>query len=495
MSVHDSQSCSEYLQLSRRQFLAASGGTALALGMPAWLPSVAYAEDDCSDRDVIVTVFLRGAADGLTLCVPHADDLYYTARPTLNIPRPDASGTFRAVDLDGFFGLPPQLAPLLPAYQNGDLLLVHACGSTDPTRSHFDAQRYMEIGKPGDVGLFTGWLGRHLATSPPFVENSLLRAIGIGYGLQRALESGPQTISIPDLDTHTLSGSMATVAARRTVISAMHALQGDALSAAATTAQQTIDLLGTIDFAGYVPEDGASYGTDGLSLALKSTAALIKAEVGVEAVAIDVGGWDNHVNQGVVIGGAMSNNMTRLATGLAAFHADLFSGLRRNVTLVVMSEFGRRLLQNGSLGTDHGHGNVMFLMGPGVDGGRVLANWPGLDETELFEGRDLAVTTDFRDVLAEIVSLRLGNPSLDVVFPGYTPTFRGVTRSCEPGGGDLNCDGILTYEDSGAMAQLLTDREAFEVAHPDCPESEADLNADGQINGLDIQEFVRRVAP
>jgi uncharacterized protein (DUF1501 family) len=497
MSSCESHGCAEYMQLSRRQFLATSGGLAVAMGVPAWLPSVAYAEDDCTDRDVIVSIFLRGAADGMTLCVPHAEDVYYAARPTLAIPRPDASGTFKAVDLDGFFGLPPQLAPLMPAYENGDLLLVHACGSMDSSRSHFDAQRYMEVGKPGDVTLFTGWLGRHLLTVPPLVANPVLRALGIGFGLQRSLQAGPQTIPVPKLSTYNLSGNPATQAARRAVIEAMHDLTTDPLRAAADTAQQTIDLLAQIDFNGYVPEGGAVYPTHGFAQSLKSTAALIKAELGVEAVAIDLGGWDSHTQQEVQIGGNLSNLMAVLGSALAAFHADLFSGPRRNVTVVVMSEFGRRLLENGSEGTDHGHGNVMFLMGPGIDGGRVLTQWPGLEAGQLFEGRDLAVTTDFRDVLAEIVQERLGNTNLAAVFPDYTPTFRGVTRSCEDGGGgslgDLNCDGALTVSDVVPFTTALTDPDRFDQESPLCSRDGADLNADGNVDGLDVEEFVRKV--
>lgn len=492
MSSNDCHGCPEYMRLSRRQFLATTGGLAAAIGAPAWLPSVAYAEDACSDRDVIVSIFLRGAADGLTLCVPHAEDAYYTARPGLAIPRPDAAGDFKVTDLDGFFGFPPQFAPLLPAYQNGDLLLVHACGSNDPSRSHFDAQRFMEIGKPGDVNLFTGWLGRHLATSPPMHPEAILRGLGIGYGLQRTLQSGPLTIPVPKLSSYNLAGSGATRAARRAVIDAMHAATTDPLRAAAQTAQETIDLLAQINFAGYVPEGGAVYPASSFGQSLKSTAALIKAEVGVEAVALDLGGWDSHTQQEVFIGGGWSNLVAMLGSALAAFHADLFSGPRRNVTVIVMSEFGRRLLENGSDGTDHGHGNVMMLMGPAIDGGRVLTQWPGLEPGDLFEGRDLAVTIDFRDILAEIVSTRLQNPNLDLIFPGYTPTFRGVTHSCEPRG-DLNCDGSLSVADALPFARALTDPDQYQEDFPTCTAEGADLNGDGEINGIDVEEFVRRV--
>ncbi len=479
------------MQLSRRQFLATTGGIAAAASLPAWIPKVAYAEDECSDRDVIISIFLRGGADGLTLCVPHAEDTYYDERPALAIPRPDASGTFKAIDLDGFFGLPPQFGGLIPAYQNGDLLIVHAAGSTDPTRSHFDAMRYMEVGKPGDLTLNTGWLGRHLQTTSPLFPNSILRGIGINFGLQRSLQGAPLTIPVPDLSNYNLSGDAATRNARRAVIEAIHYQYTDALAASAETTQRTIDLLQTIDFAGYVPEGGAVYPNNNFGRSMKSTAALLKAEVGVEAVALDMGGWDTHIQQIVTYGGGMSNLMVTLGDSLAAFYADLFSGPRRNVTIVVMSEFGRRIDQNASLGLDHGHGGIMFLIGPGIDGGRVHADWPGLEVENRFEGIDLAITTDYRDVLAEIVQNRLGNSDLSAVFPGYSPVFRGVTRACMRG--DLNCDGSRGLDDVVPFTQAVLHPESYKDEHPTCPINAADLNGDGTIDGQDVVEFVNKL--
>ena len=431
MSVSDCQGCAEYLQLSRRGFLGAGGGLVLAAaGLPAWIPDVVYAQDACTDRDIIVTVFLRGAADGFTLCVPHTEDAYYNARPTLAVPRPDSSDPNKAVDLDGVFGFPPMLAPLIPAFQAGQLLVVHACGSTNPSRSHFDAMRFMEVGKPADPAVVSGWLGRHLATSTPLSESAILRAVGISIGLQRTLHSAPKALPIRDLDNFGLGGALSSLAARKTALNDMYNLVAEPLRSAALNSHLTSDLLDQINFAGYAPAGGAVYPTDDFGKALKSTAALIKADVGVEAVAVDIDGWDTHINQGLAPGGALHTLATKLGSGLAAFHADMFSGTTRNLTVVVMSEFGRRLLENGSLGSDHGHGNCMFILGNNIDGGRVLTQWPGLAPENLFEGRDLEVTIDFRDILAEIVSQRLMNPNLSVIFPDYTPTFRGVTQSC-----------------------------------------------------------------
>jgi uncharacterized protein (DUF1501 family) len=487
MKPSDCHGCPEYLHLSRRQFLGVSGAGALAAMAPEWLPRVAYAQDACTDRDILVCIFLRGASDGLTMCVPHAEDLYYDARPTLNVPRPDSSDPYRATDLDGFFGFPPAMLPLLPAYQAGHLLIVHACGSPSGTRSHFDAMRFMEIGKPGDNTLFTGWLGRHLATSPPMSANPVLRAIGIGYNLQRSLQSGPLTLPIPDLDNFDLTGDPVSKAARMAAIGELYNLTTDPLRAAALTTQQTIDFLNTINFAGYQPAPGANYPQNTYSRSLMSTAALIKADVGVEAVAIDVPGWDTHALQGVLPGSEMWNLLELLSTGLAAFHADIFAPANgRNVTVLVMSEFGRRLLENGSIGTDHGHGNCMLIMGNHIAGGRVLTQWPGLEPQQLFQGRDLAVTIDFRDLLAEVVYHRLANPNLSTIFPAYTPTFRGVTTACR---GDVNCDSAINVDDVGPFVSTLMSPEKA----TGCALNAADVNADGVVDGRDIQHFVRRV--
>jgi uncharacterized protein (DUF1501 family) len=426
MNTKDPNACREYNELSRRQFLGLGGRAALlaALGAPAWLPRVAYASNLDSDRDVIVAIFLRGGADGLTLCVPHGEQAYYTARPTLAIPRPDSGQTNRATDLNGFFGLPPALTPLLEAYNAGRLLIVHATGSNDPTRSHFDAMKFMELGKPADPTLTTGWLGRHLLTSAPVQPEASLRAIAMSYGMQTSLTGAPKTLPLPSPDGYYMTGYWESAAARRTAINTMYNQANDPLTAAANDTLATMDMLRTINVSGYQPAGGAVYPSTSFGRTLKSAAALIKAEVGVEAIATDIEAWDTHSNQGPVNGGTMASLMTTLANGLQAFHRDIYAG-NTKVTVVVMTEFGRRIAENGSLGSDHGHGGVMFVMGQNITGGRVLTNWPGLQD--LYEDLDLKVTIDYRDILAEIVQNRLGNPNLAAVFPNYTPTFRGVT--------------------------------------------------------------------
>ena len=439
MSTHDKkpgvrdhgcsdQGCNEYHQLSRRGFLGGAAGLLTAAALPGWLPRVVYADSHNSNRDVLVSIFLRGGADGLTLCVPHGEAAYYSLRPNLAIAPPDSSDANRTLDLDGFFGLPPALAPLQTAYQNGDLAIVHACGLPDTSRSHFSAMRYMEVGQENPpISLGTGWLGRHLQVTAPAQADALLRAVGIGFGLQQSLVGSPNALPIADFANFGLIGAPDNEADRREAFEAMVAGLPDLMSQASRNTFGTLDLLDTIDFEGYQPTGGATYPEGEFGTALASTAALIKAEVGVEAVAIDLGGWDTHDFQGPV-DGAMAGLMSVLGQGLAAFHADLFGDGHDNVVVVAMSEFGRNAFENGSAGTDHGHGGVMLTLGGGIAGGQVIRQWPGLAPGQLFEDQDLAITIDYRDVVAEILTKRLDNPDLDAVFgdPSYQYVERGV---------------------------------------------------------------------
>jgi uncharacterized protein (DUF1501 family) len=427
MSKHtDCNACAEYNELSRREFLARGTVAAIVAASPAWLPQVTYAQTEDTSRDVIVSIFLRGGADGLSLVAPYAENAYYTLRPTIAVPRPDSSNPNRALDLNGFFGLPPAMASLLPAYRAGQLLIVHATGSTDPSRSHFDAQAFMEIGIPGSREVETGWLGRHLASKPPMKPDAALRALAFNYGLPLTLAGGPDTLPIPDPANFGLSGTSSTRAQRLAWLGTAFAAQPDPLRTSALNTQRTITQLSAIGIGSYQPAGGAVYPTSSFGNALRSTAALIRADVGVEAVQIDIGGWDTHSAQGPLNGG-MAQLMQQFAQGLAAFHLDMNAAGRMNrITVVAMSEFGRVARENASQGTDHGHGNAMFVMGGAVVGGRVMRNWPGLAAGQLYEGQDLAVTIDYRNVLAEIVSKRLQNPNLDLVFPTHTSFFHGV---------------------------------------------------------------------
>lgn len=415
--------CDEFMRLSRRGFIGLAGAAAAATLLPRVALADAYRS---SQRDVVVCLFLRGGADGLTLCMPHGDPAYYAARPTIAVPQPGSTASNRGLNLDGFFGLPAALAPLLPIFNEGKLAVVHAVGSTDPTRSHFVAQNIMESAR-GSADVSTGWLGRHLASVPPMLPNALLRGVALSYaGMQLSLVGGPRSLPLPPaLSSVGLSGSMSDTGPTQGVRT-MYAAAREPLRTTALDTLDTVGVLRGVNFNSYQPALGVSYPDDAMSQSLKRVAALIKAQVGVEAVTMDsLGGWDTHAEQGP-LDGPMGSLMSTTASAIAAFYRDMNSGSAPSTTIVIMSEFGRSVRENSSRGSDHGHGGVMFVLGPAVNGGRVLTTWPGLATEQLHEGRDLKVTIDYRDILAEIVADRLGNPNVGAVFPGYTPVHRGV---------------------------------------------------------------------
>jgi len=282
---------------------------------------------------------------------------------------------------------------------------------------------------PRDPSIGTGWLARHLASSPPVRTNAPLRALGLAAGLAKTLVGAPRTLPIPDPANFTLGGEAATRADRIRWLREEYTASPEPVRSAALDALNTIELLRIIDFPGYRPASGAVYPNTGFGRGMRSTAALIKADIGVEAIQLDLGGWDTHSDQDP-LAGSMFRTMQDLAGAIGAFHADVIgSGLAQNVTVVVISEFGRNVRQNGSQGTDHGRGNCMFVLGRHIAGGRVLVNrWPGLARENLEDGQDLRVTLDHRDILAEIVKDRLGNSNLSVVFPDFVPRMRGVTK-------------------------------------------------------------------
>ena len=432
----DDCGCQEYNELSRRQFLSTAAGASAAAVFPAWLPKIVMSKAYASNRDIIVSVFMRGGADGLSLCVPFADANYYGSRSTIAIPRPDSTSATKGVALDQFFMFPQAMAGgaagtggLLPAYLATDLLIVHATGQLNNSRSHFDAQRYMEVGKPVDPSLVTGWLGRHLSSIPPLKPDAPLRGLGISNGLQKTLVGGPKTLPIADPRNYTVGGSATTQPQRLAFMQTDYASAEEPLHSSALDATNTVALLKTVSFATYKPANGAVYPTTSFGRALSSVATLIKSDVGIEAAQVDIGGWDTHSGQDPVNpNGSMYRTMQDFSNSLAAFYADVIAtGL--NVTVVAVSEFGRNVRENGSQGTDHGRGTVMFAMGKGIAGGRVVTkSWPGLAREQLESGQDLKVTVDYRDILAEIVQNRLGNPNLGFVFPSWTPTMLGVTR-------------------------------------------------------------------
>lgn len=387
-----------------------------------WMPRLSFAPRNTAPRgDTLVALFLRGAADVLNMVVPHGEDAYYRLRPSLGIPRPDDSSAKkedRALDLDGFFGLHPTMQPLLEAWQSEQLAIIHACGAPDESRSHFRAMELMERGVDDEHGPASGWIGRHLATLNTD-NSSPLRAVGMGTRPQRSLSGSVPVSALRSIADFHLGGDARALQQMRLALNSVYkddVLGQDTLS--------IMDTLEALDPSTYTPARDAKYPDSEFGLALKQTAMLIKANVGLEVSAIDLGGWDTHFAQGSV-NGLMPNLMRDLAEGLAAFHADMFDHMGR-LTTVTMSEFGRRASENGSLGTDHGHGSMMMVLGGSVHGGKVHGRWPGLEEGQLISPGDLAVTTDYRDVLSEILAKRLNNPATDEIFPEYQPTMPNV---------------------------------------------------------------------
>ena len=406
------------LRFSRRYFLKQGGIAMVGLSaMPAFLQRAA-ASTPMPNKKQFVVLFQRGAADGLNIVVPFGESNYYRMRPSIAIPQPRRGGNDAAIDLDGFFGLHPSLAPLEPLFHKDQLAIVHAAGSPDPTRSHFDAQDYMESGTPGVKATEDGWLNRALETVPE-EKSSPFRAVAVGPNLPRMLRGSASAIALPDLRQFKVMPQSPKMAA--TVeggFEAMYAQTVDeALHGTATETFEAIDMLRKVDPAKYAPENSAQYPTSRLGQSLQQIGQLLKANIGVEILFVDCGGWDNHVNEGGVQG-QLSNLLRDLGQGLAAFHQDMGNRMQ-DIVVVTMSEFGRTARENGNRGTDHGHANCMFVMGGAVKGGRVYGKWPGLADHQLNEGRDLALTTDFRSVVSEILAKHIGVADLNVVFPGF----------------------------------------------------------------------------
>jgi uncharacterized protein (DUF1501 family) len=392
-----------------------SKNTTFQTALPSWMPRLAFAPENAAPRgDTLVVVFLRGAADVLNMVVPHGEDAYYKLRPSLGIPRPDdpsAKLEERAVDLDGFFGLHPSMHSLLEAWQSQHLGIIHACGAPDESRSHFKAMELMERGVDDERGPATGWIGRHLATLNTG-NPSPLRAVGMGSRPQRSLNGSVPVSALRSIADFHLGGDPRVLAQMRAALDTVYA--EDMLG------QETLsimDTLQTLDPLTYAPGHSAIYPDTEFGMAMKQTAMLIKAQVGLEVAAIDVGGWDTHFAQGASVG-LMANLMKDLAEGLSAFHADMNEHLE-SLTTVTMSEFGRRASENGSLGTDHGHGSMMMVLGGHVNGGKVHGEWPGMQEGQLIGPGDLGVTSDYRDVLSEICIKRLNNLAVKDIFPDH----------------------------------------------------------------------------
>jgi len=401
--------------LDRRIFLKSSG---LALVAGGLLPNVfvrmAEAGNPAANRRVLVAIFQRGAVDGLNMLVPYGEKTYYDARPTIAVARP-GSGEKAALDLDGFFGVHPSMAPLLPFFRDRSAAFVHAVGSPDATRSHFDAQDFMESGTPGVKSTSDGFLARALRQSAA-PKPSPLRAVAMSPGMPRIL-AGSAAIAMTNLSEFGIRAGQSSEPVSESFEAMYDSAVAGTLQATAQESFEAVHMVRSADPARIAPSNGAEYPRGPLGNALRQIAQLVQADVGLEVAFTDVGGWDTHAAEGGG-NGQLANRLRDFSLAIAAFARDLGSRMG-DVTLVTMSEFGRTVRENGNRGTDHGHANVMMLLGGGVRGGRVYGKWPGLDSSHLYENRDLAVTTDFRDVFGEVLAKRMGVPALDRVFPGY----------------------------------------------------------------------------
>ncbi|MBV8808064.1 MAG: DUF1501 domain-containing protein [Acidobacteriaceae bacterium] len=400
---------------SRRIFLKSSALAMVGIGsVPTWLSRALYAQQSVpSERKrILIAIFQRGAVDGLNVVIPHGEPAYYALRPSLAISRPNGTEA-SAIDLDGHFGLHPALRRLKPLWDKNQLAIVEAVGSPDPTRSHFDAQDYMESGTPGFKATCDGWLNRAI----PIEEHaSPLRAVSLSPNLPRALRGKNEALAIGSIGDFQIKDGEASSA-----FESMYATSTDAvLNGTAREAFQAVKIVQSIQKTPYTPAHDSQYPNGRLGQSLQQTARLIKADVGLEVAFTDVGGWDTHANE---VGpqphtGRLANLLREFGDSLVAFCQDMGDRMA-DITIVTMSEFGRTARENGNRGTDHGHANVMFVLGGSVRGGRVLGQWPGLYPEQLYEGRDLNVTTDFRTVLSELAVKQMGNREVKTIFPGF----------------------------------------------------------------------------
>lgn len=413
-----------------RRFFMRSGGIALAsFGLMQAAPSflqravLAQARERLigGRRKTLIAIFQRGAVDGLNVVVPYGERAYYDLRPAIAIAKPESGNIDSAINLDGFFGLHPSLAPFKSLWDSKRLAIIHAAGSPDNTRSHFDAQDYMESATPGRKGTPDGWLNRYLQSKPDPNRN-IFRAVSMTQLTPRAMQGNAPTLAISNLADFTIRAGKSSSSVQGGFEAIYDQTVNDVLGGTGKETFEAVNYLKKVNPAQYQPENGAQYPRTPFGNSLLQIAQLIKAGVGLEVAFTDTPGlnWDTHVNQGNARG-QLGNLLQQFSNGIAALHTDL--GQRMDdVVILTMSEFGRTARENGNRGTDHGHANAMFVLGNTIRGGKVYGQWPGLRNDQLNEGRDLALTTDFRDVFGEIANKHLGASNLQAVFPGYTGT-------------------------------------------------------------------------
>ena len=407
---------------TRRTFMKSGALALLAMGsVPRFLVRAAHAQGTATHPKILIALFQRGAVDGLTMIVPHGDRDYYGSRGSIAVARPAAGAAETTVDLDGFFGLHPAMASLKPVWDDKRLAIVHACGSPDTTRSHFDAQDYMESGTPGVKSTQDGWLARGLQALRA-TPASPFRAVAMGSQLPRALRGDVGAVAmgtVADFDVKQDMGRMGggRVNARRGFESLYEQGVRDILHGTGRETFDAVKMLKSANPQRFAPDNGAQYPRGRLGESLKQIAQLIKVDVGLEVAFADMGGWDTHANQGNEKG-QLAQRLTEFSEGLAALYRDLGDRMA-DVVILTMSEFGRTVRENGNRGTDHGHATAMLVLGGPVRGGRMAGTWPGLAPEQLYEGRDLAVTTDFRNLFAEVAVRHLGVTATAPLFPGF----------------------------------------------------------------------------
>ncbi|MEK6301760.1 MAG: DUF1501 domain-containing protein [Acidobacteriota bacterium] len=421
------------MAVTRRFFLKSSGVAMASLAAaPSFLKRTALAQTiggTGKDHPVIIAIFQRGAMDGISAVIPFGDKNYYNVRPQIAVPQPKSGNADGAIDLDGYFGLHPSLAPFKPIYDEGHLAIVHAVGSPDNTRSHFDAQDYMEAATPGNKGTPDGWLNRYMQTKKD-AKATPFRAVSFTSNLPRTLLGRAPAIALTNISDFGVRAGQGNGQVARGFEQLYSQGLNDALHGTGKEAFEAVKMLKKANPAQYTAANGAAYPRSPFGQSLLQIAQLIKSDLGVEVAFTDVGGWDTHANQGSSRG-QLANRLQDFSQGIAALYKDLGDRMR-NVVILTMTEFGRTIKQNGSGGTDHGHASVAFALGGPVKGGKVYGKWPGLAADQLYEGRDLALTTDFRDVFSEIAARHLGAANLGLIFPGFNPNpanFRGFIRA------------------------------------------------------------------
>lgn len=421
--------------MNRRFFITSSGVALASFGLmnatPSFLQRAVLAQGQNSitggRRKTLIAIFQRGAVDGLNMVVPYGERAYYDLRPAIAIPKPASGNAESAINLDGFFGLHPSMSSFKPLWETKRLAVIHAAGSPDNTRSHFDAQDYMESGTPGRKGTTDGWLNRYLQSKAD-PEKRIFRAVSMTQNLPRAMQGKAPTLAISNLANFNIRAGRSSENVQGGFEAIYDQPSNDVLGGTGKETFEAVNYLKKANPAQYQPENGAQYPRTPFGNALLQIAQLIKAGVGLEVAFTETPGlnWDTHVNEGNSRG-QLGNLLQQFSNAISALHTDL--GRRMDdVVILTMSEFGRTVKENGNRGTDHGHANAMFVIGNSVRGGKVYGQWPGLKTDQLYEGRDLALTTDFRDVFGEVAKNHLKTSNLQTVFPGYSLSeakFRG----------------------------------------------------------------------